>query len=85
VLTIVKLNAAHKVNMVDGDDREIIDGIKVYPAGGHTFASQYVSVRTASGIVVIASDKCTFTRIGKARAHRANFRRWTQISKPRIE
>ena len=56
VLTIVKLNTAHKVKLVDGDDREIIDGIKVYTGGRHTFASQYVSVRTASGTVVIASD-----------------------------
>src|SRR5437868_2988317 len=49
VLTLVKLNMAHKVNLVDGDDREIIDGIKVYTGGRHTYASQYVSVRTASG------------------------------------
>jgi len=56
VLTLVKLNMAHKVNLVDGDDREIIDGIKVYTGGRHTYASQYVSVRTASGTVVIASD-----------------------------
>src|SRR5947207_13218415 len=55
-MTHVKLNTAHKVNLVDGDDREIIDGIKVYTGGRHTFASQYVSVRTASGTVVIASD-----------------------------
>jgi len=56
VLTLVRLNMAHKVMMVEGDDREIIDGIKVYTVGRHTFASQYVSVRTASGTVVIASD-----------------------------
>jgi len=56
VLTLVKLNMAHKVNLVDGDDREIIDGIKVYTGGRHTYASEYVSVRTASGTVVIASD-----------------------------
>src|SRR5437870_11678468 len=56
VLTLVKLNTAHKVSLVDGDDREIIDGIKVYTGGRHTFASQYVSVRTAAGTVVIASD-----------------------------
>src|SRR6266851_3234690 len=56
VLTLVRLNTAHKVNLVDGDDREIIDGIKVYTGGRHTYASQYVSVRTASGTVVIASD-----------------------------
>ncbi len=55
VITIVKLNTEHKVNLVDGE-REIIDGIKVYTGGRHTFASQYVSVRTASGTVVIASD-----------------------------
>ncbi len=56
VVTLVRLNTAHKVNLVDGDDREIIDGIKVYTGGRHTYASQYVSVRTASGTVVIASD-----------------------------
>src|SRR5437016_9722510 len=30
VLTLVRLNMAHKVIMVEGDDREIIDRIKVY-------------------------------------------------------
>jgi glyoxylase-like metal-dependent hydrolase (beta-lactamase superfamily II) len=56
VLTIVKLNMQNQVNMVDGDDREIIDGIRVYTGGRHTFASQYVGVRTVGGTVVIASD-----------------------------
>jgi glyoxylase-like metal-dependent hydrolase (beta-lactamase superfamily II) len=56
VQTVVKLNTANRVNLVDGDDREIIDGIRVYTGGRHTFASQYVGVRTAEGTVVIASD-----------------------------
>jgi len=56
VLELVKLNIAHKVNLVDGDNREIIDGIRVYTGGRHTFASQYVGVRTAGGTVVVASD-----------------------------
>ena len=56
VLTLVKLNTAGKVSLVDGDNVEIIDGIKVYTGGRHTYASQYVSVRTTSGTVVIASD-----------------------------
>jgi glyoxylase-like metal-dependent hydrolase (beta-lactamase superfamily II) len=56
VLTLVRLNMEGKVNLVDGDDQEIIDGIRVYTGGHHTFASQYVGVRTASGTVVIASD-----------------------------
>ena len=56
VLMLVKLNMDHRVNLVGGDSVEIIDGIRVYTGGRHTYASQYVSVRTASGTVVIASD-----------------------------
>ena len=56
VLTLVKLNIDRRVNQVGGDNVEIIDGIRVYTGGRHTFASQYVGVRTASGTVVIASD-----------------------------
>jgi glyoxylase-like metal-dependent hydrolase (beta-lactamase superfamily II) len=41
---------------VAGDNVEIIDGIRVYTGGRHTYASQYVSARTTSGTVVIASD-----------------------------
>ena len=52
----MRLNTEGKINLVDGDDREIIDGIRVYTGGRHTFASQYVGVRTAGGTVVIASD-----------------------------
>jgi glyoxylase-like metal-dependent hydrolase (beta-lactamase superfamily II) len=56
VLTLVKLNTAGKVGLVDGDNVEILNGVKVYTGGRHTYASQYVSVRAASGVVVIASD-----------------------------
>jgi glyoxylase-like metal-dependent hydrolase (beta-lactamase superfamily II) len=56
VLTLVKLNIDHRVKLVGGDDVEIIKGIRVYTGGRHTFASQYVGVRTTSGTVVIASD-----------------------------
>ena len=50
------LNAAGRVKLVDGDAKEILPGITVYTGGKHTFASQYVSVRTSAGTVVIASD-----------------------------
>ena len=56
VLTIVRLNTEHKVNLVDGDGKEIINGITVYTGGRHTFASQFVGVKTAGETVVIASD-----------------------------
>ena len=51
-----KLKAEGRVNLIDGDAREIMPGITVYTGGKHTFESQYVGVRTAQGTVVLASD-----------------------------
>jgi glyoxylase-like metal-dependent hydrolase (beta-lactamase superfamily II) len=45
-----------RVMLVDGDAKEIIPGIRVYIGGKHTFASQFATVNTASGTVVVASD-----------------------------
>jgi glyoxylase-like metal-dependent hydrolase (beta-lactamase superfamily II) len=45
-----------RVNLVDGDGKEIIPGITVYTGGKHTFASQFATVSTAAGTVVLASD-----------------------------
>jgi len=50
------LNAAGRVRLVDGDDREIRPGIRVFTGGRHTVASQYVPVATRSGAVVLAAD-----------------------------
>jgi len=51
-----KLQAAGRVKLVEGDAQEILPGLTAYTGGKHTFASQYVGVRTAKGIVVVASD-----------------------------
>jgi glyoxylase-like metal-dependent hydrolase (beta-lactamase superfamily II) len=56
VLTLVRLNMAGQVNLVDGDNVEIIDGITAYTGGRHTYASQYVGVRGPGSTIVIASD-----------------------------
>jgi len=45
-----------RVQQVNGDSTEIIPGITVFTGGKHTYASQYASVRTPAGRVVIASD-----------------------------
>jgi glyoxylase-like metal-dependent hydrolase (beta-lactamase superfamily II) len=50
------LKAAGRLREVAGDSTEIIPGITVFTGGKHTFASQYVSVPTVAGTVVIASD-----------------------------
>jgi glyoxylase-like metal-dependent hydrolase (beta-lactamase superfamily II) len=50
------LRQAGRVNLVNGDNQEIIPGVRVYTGGKHTFQSQYVGVQTRSGTVVLASD-----------------------------
>ena len=54
--TLVSLNIAGKLTLVEGDDREIIPGIKVYTGSRHTFNSQYVLVQTGGDKVILASD-----------------------------
>ena len=56
VLTAVKLNLAGKLTLVNGDAQEILPGIICYTGGKHTYASQFVGVRTVAGTVVLASD-----------------------------
>src|SRR5262245_46099448 len=46
---LVDLRHAGRVQLVDGDAREIMPGITAYTGGKHTFASQYVGVHTAKG------------------------------------
>jgi glyoxylase-like metal-dependent hydrolase (beta-lactamase superfamily II) len=56
VIMLVKLNLEHRVRFVDGDSKEPIPGITLYTGGKHTYASQYVSVNTKAGKVIVASD-----------------------------
>ena len=55
-LMLHKAKRDGRVQLVDGDAREIIPGITVYTGGQHTFASQYAGVNTAMGTVIVASD-----------------------------
>ena len=54
--TFHELRRANRIRLVDGDDQEILPGVRVYTGGRHTFASQFVGVRTGAGTVVLASD-----------------------------
>jgi glyoxylase-like metal-dependent hydrolase (beta-lactamase superfamily II) len=53
---LTELNKEGRLMLVDGDAKEIIPGVTVYTGGKHTYASQYVAVRTSAGSVVLASD-----------------------------
>ena len=56
VLMAVRLNTQGRMGLVNGDAQEILPGVTCYTGGRHTYASQYVGVSTAAGIVVLASD-----------------------------
>lgn len=56
VRKLVEVNLAGKLNLVDGDDKEIIQGIKVYTGSRHTYNSQYVLVQSGVDKIIITSD-----------------------------
>jgi glyoxylase-like metal-dependent hydrolase (beta-lactamase superfamily II) len=57
VQELVRRNIAGKVRVVDGDDKEILPGIRAYTGARHTYASQYLRVE-GQPVFVLASDNC---------------------------
>jgi glyoxylase-like metal-dependent hydrolase (beta-lactamase superfamily II) len=55
VQMLVKFNTSSRLHLVNGD-QEVLPGISAYIGGKHTWQSQYLSVPTRAGTVVIASD-----------------------------
>lgn len=53
---LLKINTEGRLRFVNGDDQEVLPGIRCYTGGRHTQASQYVGVQTAGGTAVITSD-----------------------------
>ena len=63
---LAALNAAGRVALVDGDDREILPGIRVYTGGKHTFASQFAGVATRAARSCSPRTTRTSTRISNS-------------------
>lgn len=53
---LASLKRAGRVQLVEGDDQEIMPGIRVYTGGKHTYASQFATMQTPDGMIVLASD-----------------------------
>lgn len=53
---LAKIAREGRLELVDGDAKEIMPGMTVYTGGKHTYQSQFATVHTASGTVVLASD-----------------------------
>ena len=56
MLALLKINTQGRLRFVNGDDQEIIPGIRCYTGGKHTWQSQYVGVQTSAGTAVFTSD-----------------------------
>ena len=61
VQQLVKLNTEGRIRLVDGDNVEILPGIRAYTGGHHTYASQYIRVE-GNPAFVLASDNCYLYR-----------------------
>jgi glyoxylase-like metal-dependent hydrolase (beta-lactamase superfamily II) len=61
LVTLLKRNAAGKVRLIEGDDREFLPGIRAYVGARHTYASQYLRV-AGTPPFVLASDNCYLYR-----------------------
>lgn len=57
---LVKLNTEGRVRLVDGDNIEILPGIRVYTGGRHTFASQYMLVEGNPNFVLASDNACLY-------------------------
>jgi glyoxylase-like metal-dependent hydrolase (beta-lactamase superfamily II) len=53
---LLKANTAGRLRFVNGDDQEVLPGVRCYIGAKHTWQSQYCAVQTRSGTVVLASD-----------------------------
>jgi glyoxylase-like metal-dependent hydrolase (beta-lactamase superfamily II) len=60
VLKIADLNTKRRIQLVNGDNIEIIPGIKVYTGSKHTYESQFAVVNTTTDKVLVASDNIWF-------------------------
>lgn len=69
VRELVRINTEGRLRLVDGDDQEIIPGIRAYTGARHTYASQYLRV-DGDPPFVLASDNVYLYR--NVTAHRAS-------------
>ncbi len=61
MMFLLRRNTQRKLRLIDGDDREILPGIRAFTGARHTFASQYIRVE-GNPTYVLASDNCYLYR-----------------------
>jgi glyoxylase-like metal-dependent hydrolase (beta-lactamase superfamily II) len=61
VQELVRINTEGRLRLLDGDDQEILPGIRAYTGSRHTYASQYLRI-DGDRPFVLASDNCYLYR-----------------------
>ena len=61
LMNLLRRNTQGKLRLIDGDDREILPGIRAFTGARHTYASQYIRVEGTPSYV-LASDNCYLYR-----------------------
>jgi len=61
VQALVKVNTDGRLGLVDGDNVELLPGIRAYTGGYHTYAAEYIRV-DGNPPFVLASDNCYLYR-----------------------
>jgi glyoxylase-like metal-dependent hydrolase (beta-lactamase superfamily II) len=56
MLALLRINTLGRLKFVEGDDQEVVPGIRCYTGGKHTRESQFCSARLAGGTAVFTSD-----------------------------
>ena len=72
VAALVRINTEGRLRFVDGDDVELLPGVRAYTGARHTYASQYLRV-DGEAPVVLSSDNCYLYRNLEAHAASATF------------
>lgn len=72
VVELVRINTQGRLRLVDGDNREILPGLRVFTGPRHTFASQYLLVEGDESFV-LASDNVYLYRNLEESAASATF------------
>jgi glyoxylase-like metal-dependent hydrolase (beta-lactamase superfamily II) len=61
IRTALDASIAHRVTLIDGDKNDVLPGIHVRLASGHTIGQQFVILETALGRRVLSGD-CVYSR-----------------------
>ena len=65
---LVKLNTQGRLRLIDGDDVEIIPGIRVYTGSRHTFASEYLRVDGKLPFVLASDNVYLYRNLSEHKA-----------------